>query len=526
MTESNGVGGFDEEMKAAIANSSVTNTNDEQHINSRLFVGNLAGDLATKPEDLFRKFRKHGEISGVSIHGRFSFVQFKEQASAEAAKAGENGNDLRGSPLEVRLAKDGRKPQRNKGRSERDSEVRPSNAVRRIRGRRSRSYSRSPPRRPRRPSRSRSPAHYRSAPVPALPTVLPIHMPPRPDVPNDVEIVATRRNLQDYVKLVETRVRDLLLTTGVIWLHDDAPFKEAIDDMGERGVKYVVLIVGKHERDQNMSLFMFHHRGAQPTVHRGCPLPDGLRYIMSDMRTQHPFELRQRELEAQGPGFFPIPPPDVEYNLKLLSERRFVSSKEFDKIISTLEEWKTRSASAHGLPLPTTQPVKTDPASALASDPATIASMVKILANIQQQQPQHQPVAEVAAPQPQRQKLDPYSPRPVQQQQRQTTQPSLYSNGASNKREEPMYASESPRYSSPASRPVQRQATTGNRNVGMKQNLYAEQFRSTASYPEEYTDDIQDLGGYSDYVNYSSRTNTSQSNFGSSNTGNSYSRRF
>ena len=69
----------DPERDKALANSSITNSEENKLIKARIFVGNLPGDLRTDKGDIYDKFRKHGRIMGQS----FLFFSFSWRASGE-----------------------------------------------------------------------------------------------------------------------------------------------------------------------------------------------------------------------------------------------------------------------------------------------------------------------------------------------------------------------------------------------------------------------------------------------------------
>ena len=79
---------------------------------ARVFVGNVPVAAITKKE-LEEIFQKYGKIIGLSLHDRgFAFVQYEKEDDALKAVENENGGLLKGSKLDVKMALDGRRAQK------------------------------------------------------------------------------------------------------------------------------------------------------------------------------------------------------------------------------------------------------------------------------------------------------------------------------------------------------------------------------------------------------------------------------
>ncbi|MGH0180645.1 UNVERIFIED_CONTAM: hypothetical protein FKN15_004655 [Acipenser sinensis] len=72
-----------------------TNSNDPRDLERRIFVGNLPTNLMER-KDLQELFMKYGKINALSIFRGYGFVQFERIDEAESAKAGENGRIYKG----------------------------------------------------------------------------------------------------------------------------------------------------------------------------------------------------------------------------------------------------------------------------------------------------------------------------------------------------------------------------------------------------------------------------------------------
>jgi RNA recognition motif-containing protein len=64
-------------------------TNDPQSLVSRVFVGNLNTFVLVK-EDVERIFRRYGNISAISMHKGFAFIQYSRPSDARNACLGED----------------------------------------------------------------------------------------------------------------------------------------------------------------------------------------------------------------------------------------------------------------------------------------------------------------------------------------------------------------------------------------------------------------------------------------------------
>lgn len=75
-----------------------TNSSDPKMKKARLFVGNLAADRIRR-NDLLDIFGKYGEVTAISIHRNYAFVQFAEEDFAQKALDEENGRTVSGQKI-------------------------------------------------------------------------------------------------------------------------------------------------------------------------------------------------------------------------------------------------------------------------------------------------------------------------------------------------------------------------------------------------------------------------------------------
>ena len=78
--------------------SNITNSNDPQMINSRIFCGNLNTFTLTK-DDVEGIFKRYGRIIGISMHKGYAFVQYTNEYDARNAVAGEDQRIYAGQPV-------------------------------------------------------------------------------------------------------------------------------------------------------------------------------------------------------------------------------------------------------------------------------------------------------------------------------------------------------------------------------------------------------------------------------------------
>ncbi|XP_076813719.1 uncharacterized protein LOC143460187 isoform X2 [Clavelina lepadiformis] len=88
-------GGNTSEMSSATSNPATAHM--------RVFVGNLNTMSITKPT-LQNIFGKYGNISAISMHRGFAFVQYSNAYSARSAVQGENGSVIAGQTIDINIA--------------------------------------------------------------------------------------------------------------------------------------------------------------------------------------------------------------------------------------------------------------------------------------------------------------------------------------------------------------------------------------------------------------------------------------
>ena len=75
-----------------------TNKNDPRSLRCRVFIGNLPTDKMSR-QDVEKIFMRHGKVTGVSIHNNFGFVQYEDEAAADAAVTKEHGQHFFGKKV-------------------------------------------------------------------------------------------------------------------------------------------------------------------------------------------------------------------------------------------------------------------------------------------------------------------------------------------------------------------------------------------------------------------------------------------
>lgn len=75
---------------------------DKATAHLRIYVGNIS-DKVTEV-DLYDHFKEYGTVTGIVVNRNFGFVQFEEEASAQAAISKGNGVVIQGKNINVRAS--------------------------------------------------------------------------------------------------------------------------------------------------------------------------------------------------------------------------------------------------------------------------------------------------------------------------------------------------------------------------------------------------------------------------------------
>ncbi|XP_078490377.1 uncharacterized protein LOC100176339 [Ciona intestinalis] len=78
-------------------------TSDPNTAHMRLFVGNINTQNLTK-EELYARFSHYGNVTAVSLHRGFAFVQLDDPTCARSAVKAENGNMIAGQKADINIA--------------------------------------------------------------------------------------------------------------------------------------------------------------------------------------------------------------------------------------------------------------------------------------------------------------------------------------------------------------------------------------------------------------------------------------
>ena len=78
--------------------SNITNAQDSQSIQSRVFVGNVNTSALSKAA-LLATFLRYGRVRALSVHRGYAFVQYSDDEEARAAAAAEDQRVYAGQPI-------------------------------------------------------------------------------------------------------------------------------------------------------------------------------------------------------------------------------------------------------------------------------------------------------------------------------------------------------------------------------------------------------------------------------------------
>eukprot|EP00117_Sycon_ciliatum_P030788 scpid26900/ scgid6224/ Nuclear receptor coactivator 5; Coactivator independent of AF-2 len=324
----------------------MTNSTDPNMKKARIFVGNLAVEKI-KRTDLQERFSKYGEVTGVSVHRNYAFVQFAEESAASDALDGENNADFGGRKMSIQRAQgetQERRPAERRRRRSRSRERERDNYESQLRRRweedryghrgggshGDRAGRRDPsPRRDdyRRYERSRSPpppgfdyereSRSRDRHDPYYDTTLDRapsrdrsfypssdhHRPRSPDVrswpdtaarerapsprpaqgPLDCEVLITTVDIRRYGEMIARRVRSMGLAVEMVLLTPGIPLIDMLDDACRRRLLFSVLVTEQHELHGSCTVHVLN--GPNKQEHKNMPLEDAMALLSGDRKS-------------------------------------------------------------------------------------------------------------------------------------------------------------------------------------------------------------------------------------------------
>ncbi|XP_014669825.1 PREDICTED: nuclear receptor coactivator 5-like [Priapulus caudatus] len=214
-------------------------------------------------------------------------------------------------------------------------------------------YRREPyPEREREREREREPYHE---PYPReRPTPPPPPPPPPPSNPIECEIVVMSRTIREYGEYIDKRLRELGLSTGILFLAEEASLQQALDDITRRHCLYAVVTNVQNEAHRSMTLNILH---GTPQEHRNMPLEDALSLVARNF-AEFGKERRERQQPAAAvaarPAVPPVVPPvdnSINHLLGMLSDSKYLSVEQLGRVIAYLEDRRLRQAEIEGHPL-------------------------------------------------------------------------------------------------------------------------------------------------------------------------------
>jgi radial spoke head protein 4A len=351
-----------------------TNSADPKLLYSRVFIGNLASDKLER-EDLEKMFSKYGRILGITMFKGYGFVQYDSEKEARAAVAGEGGNLVKGRPIDVKIAAEGKKggnrggergsgdrsfggrrsPQRShRGAWGEDSYGRDRSPIRDLRDPIGRDFD-DPFRRrvlagadpyfdrfnPRDPYGADPFADAYSLASRMGPAV------ERP--PFDCEILVTSIQCRPYADLIESKLKPSGLLTHINVLPDESAVTQTVEEVAHRLIPFAVVINPQNQAHHSLTVNILH---GTPQEHRNMPFEDALNLITRNFET-YTQEVREKAGgvpsagKSDPPEFIP-PDQNTHYLLNLLADNRILTLEELDTVIAYLNKRRDRIVAVKG----------------------------------------------------------------------------------------------------------------------------------------------------------------------------------
>ena len=63
---------------------------------------------------------------------------------------------------------------------------------------------------------------------------------------------------RDYAELVQSRIKRLQVTVGIIYLNTEMNLSTALDDVSRRGVLYAIVLTAQHEVHRSVTVNILH----------------------------------------------------------------------------------------------------------------------------------------------------------------------------------------------------------------------------------------------------------------------------
>ncbi|XP_013864096.1 nuclear receptor coactivator 5 isoform X2 [Austrofundulus limnaeus] len=225
------------------------------------------------------------------------------------------------------------------------------------------------------------------------------------DRPVDCSVIVVNKvQNREYAETVGRKVRDLGMVVDLIFLNTEVSLTQALEDVGRARTPFAIIITQQHQVHRSCTVNILF---GTPQEHRNMPMQDAMMLVAHNYDT-YKVENREKEREEIARKAAKMAddvllreadreshPTSVLTSITLLSENRFLTPEELDRLIAYLQDKRARlvrgsaeplaapvsigpSAGAHhdvppsaaGLPPPSRPPASSSHLSASSSAPA------------------------------------------------------------------------------------------------------------------------------------------------------------
>ncbi|XP_066442820.1 nuclear receptor coactivator 5 isoform X1 [Eleutherodactylus coqui] len=189
---------------------------------------------------------------------------------------------------------------------------------------------------------------------------------PEQDRRVDCSVVANKQS-KEYAELVGRKIRDLGMLVELIFLNTEVSLSQVLEDVTRGGTPFAIVISQQHQTHRSCTVNILF---GTPQEHRNMPLADAMVLVARSFE-RYKVEKRDKDREdiakqaaklstdaflreralAMDEGIRAPPPSGIMTLLNLLSDNRYVTPDEIDKVILYLRDRKERMLALSGEPL-------------------------------------------------------------------------------------------------------------------------------------------------------------------------------
>ncbi|XP_075702805.1 nuclear receptor coactivator 5 isoform X2 [Rhinoderma darwinii] len=180
----------------------------------------------------------------------------------------------------------------------------------------------------------------------------------------ECSVVVANKQSKEYAESVGRKVRDLGMLVDLIFLNTEVSLSQVLEDVTRGGTPFAIVITQQHQTHRSCTVNILF---GTPQEHRNMPLADAMVLVARNYE-RYKVEKREKEREdiarqaaklstdsilreraaALDEKTRAPPPPAVLSLLTLLSDNRYVTAEEIDKVILYLRDRKERMLAVSG----------------------------------------------------------------------------------------------------------------------------------------------------------------------------------